>query len=306
MTTPTRLERYQGALLGLATGDALGTTVEFQPRGTFSPVVDMVGGGPFGLNPGEWTDDTSMALCLAASLIHANGCDVRDQMNRYCNWYRVGYMSSTGECFDIGITTRESLNRYLESGNPFAGDPDPQSAGNGALMRLAPIPMFFAESEQDTWRYAAESTRTTHGAEDAIGCSQLFALQLRTALSGASKSEILGTRPLEHVSTKVQTLALGEYRNKSREQIRGTGYCVQSLEAALWAFDQTTSYKEAVLLAVNLGDDADTTAAICGQLAGAFYGLQDIEESWREKLTMRDEMLAMAERLLLLSKRGVS
>lgn len=305
MRTPTRLERYQGALLGLATGDALGTTVEFQPRGTFPPVMDMVGGGPFKLNPGEWTDDTSMALCLAASLIHTKGCDVRDQMNRYCNWYRVGYMSSTGECFDIGSTTREALNRYLESGDPFAGDPDPQTAGNGALMRLAPIPMFFADSERDTWRYAAESTRTTHGAEDAIGCSQLFALQVRAALSGAGKIDILRTRPLAHVSAKVQTLALGEYRNKAREQIRGTGYCVHSLEAALWAFDQTSSYKEAVLLAANLGDDADTTAAICGQLAGAYYGVQEIDESWRDKLTMRDEMLAMAEKLLLLSKRAV-
>jgi len=261
----------------------------------------MVGGGPFELQPGQWTDDTSMALCLAASLIHVKGFDARDQMNRYCNWFRVGYMSSTGECFDIGLTVRDALNRYLESGDAYAGDPNPRTAGNGALMRLAPIAMFFVESERDTWRYAGESTRTTHGAEETIGCSQLFALQLRAALQGACKEDVLNVQPLAPVAAKVQTLAEGGYRKKSRDQIQGTGYCIQSLEAALWAFNQASNYNEAVLIAANLGDDADTTAAICGQLAGAFYGIHGIKQTWLDKLVMRDEMLEMANELLAIS-----
>lgn len=300
------LNRYQGALLGLAAGDAVGTAVEFSPRGSFEPVTDMIGGGPFHLKPGEWTDDTSMALCLAASLIHVEGFDPRDQMNRYCNWRNVGYLSSTGECFDIGITVSTALNSYLASGEPFAGTPDPHTAGNGALMRLAPIPMFYCADERETWRYAGESTRTTHGSQEAIECSRLFALQLRAALSGASKVDILDVKPFEPLSAKVRAIAAGEYRAKPRDLIRGTGYCVDSLEAALWCFVQTSSFKDAILLATNLGDDADTTAAICGQLAGAFYGVQGIPQTWRDKLTMVSDMTEMADKLLKLSEtRGV-
>ncbi|HEY9659275.1 MAG TPA: ADP-ribosylglycohydrolase family protein, partial [Allocoleopsis sp.] len=132
-------ERFRGCLLGLAAGDAVGTTVEFQRRGSFSPVTDMVGGGPFRLQPGQWTDDTSMALCLATSLVEVGAFDAIDQMNRYCNWYQNGYLSSTGDCFDIGNTVRQALHQYKTSGNPFSGSTHANSAGNGCLMRLAPI-----------------------------------------------------------------------------------------------------------------------------------------------------------------------
>ncbi|SFP32077.1 ADP-ribosyl-[dinitrogen reductase] hydrolase [Variovorax sp. OK605] len=297
----TGADRYRGCLLGLACGDAVGTTVEFRPRGSFAPVTGMQGGGPFGLIAGEWTDDTSMALCLAASLLHCKGFDAVDQMNRYCNWRSVGYMSSTGNCFDIGLTVSGALTRYLASGDPFAGDPDPRTAGNGALMRLAPVPMFYAASAQATWQQAGESTRTTHGALEAIGCSQLFALQLRAALHGEGKAAILSTAPLAPLSDKVAALARGDYAAKPVAQIKGSGYCVESLEAALWCFAHTGSFEEAVLAATNLGDDADTTAAICGQLAGAFYGADAIPRDWRDKLVMRGDIEQMADQLLALA-----
>ncbi|MGJ7555008.1 ADP-ribosylglycohydrolase family protein [Variovorax sp. RB3P1] len=297
----TRIERYRGCLLGLACGDAVGTTVEFRTRGSFEPVTDMAGGGPFGLVPGEWTDDTSMALCLAASLIHCEGFNAVDQMNRYCNWRSVGYMSSTGNCFDIGLTVSGALTRYLASGDPFAGDPDPRAAGNGALMRLAPVPMFWAASAEATWQQAGESTRTTHGALEAIECSRLFALQLRAALQGEGKAAILATAPPAPLSEKVAALARGDYASKPREDIKGSGYCVESLEAALWCFAHTQSFEEAVLAATNLGDDADTTAAICGQLAGAFYGVQGIPANWLDKLVMREEIAQMADQLFALA-----
>ncbi len=294
-------ERYRGCLLGLACGDAVGTTVEFRARGSFAPVTGMQGGGPFGLIPGEWTDDTSMALCLAASLLHCKGFDAVDQMNRYCNWRSVGYMSSTGNCFDIGLTVSGALTRYLASGDPFAGDPDPRTAGNGALMRLAPVPMFYAASAQAVWKQAGESTRTTHGAQEAIECSQLFALQLRSALRSEGKEAILSTTPLTPLSDKVMALARGDYASKPIERIKGSGYCVESLEAALWCFARTQSFEEAVLAAANLGDDADTTAAICGQLAGAFYGAGSIPADWLRPLVMREEIEQMADQLLALA-----
>jgi ADP-ribosyl-[dinitrogen reductase] hydrolase len=295
--------RYQGCLLGLACGDAVGTTVEFRSRGSFVPVTGMHGGGPFGLEPGEWTDDTSMALCLAASLIHCQGFDAIDQMNRYCNWRNVGYMSSNGRCFDIGGTVSAALTRYLASGDPFAGDPSPRTAGNGALMRLAPVPMFFAASAEATWQQAGKSTRTTHGAQEAIECSQLFALQLRAALQGERKAAILATAPLAPLSEKVAALARGDYASKPIERIKGSGYCVESLEAALWCFVHTESFEQAVLAAANLGDDADTTAAICGQIAGAFYGVDGIPAGWLHQLVMRKDITQMANDLLTLAQR---
>lgn len=294
----TAQERWRGALAGLACGDALGTTVEFAARGTFAEVTDMTGGGPFGLQPGQWTDDTSMALCLAHSLLYRKEFDAVDQMNRYCNWYQYGYLSSTGECFDIGNATAGALRRYLADGNPFAGSPDPASAGNGALMRLAPVPMFYAADAAAVWRLAGESTRTTHGAAEAIDCSRLFALQLRAALLGRSKQEVLAPACPEPLSAKVAALAAGTYLDKPVGAIRGSGYAVESLEAALWCFAHTESYSAAVLRAVNLGDDADTTAAICGQLAGAYYGIGQIPAHWVARLALRDDILLLADRLL--------
>lgn len=296
MTLPL-IERFRGALLGLACGDAVGTTVEFKPRGSFAPVTGMTGGGPFALQPGEWTDDTSMALCLAASLVHCGGFDPVDQMNRYCNWREVGYMSSNGRCFDIGITVAQALDRYLASGDPFAGDVDPRTAGNGALMRLAPIVLFFAGSATDVLRYSGESTRTTHATQEAIECSRLFGLQLQRALAGASKAEIFSTRVPEALSAKVDAIARGAFLGKKADQIRGTGYCVDSLEAALWCFATTDSFEAAILQAANLGDDADTTAAICGQMAGAFYGVNGIPAGWRAALVMREDIETVADQL---------
>ena len=298
------LSRFEGCLLGLACGDAVGTTVEFSPRGSFSPVLEMVGGGPFDLEPGQWTDDTSMALCLASSLVYKGGFDAIDQMNRYCNWRSVGYLSSNGWCFDIGNTVAAALDRYLVRGDPFAGDPNPRSAGNGALMRLAPIPMFYCASAADTARYAADSTRTTHGAQEAIECSRVFGLVLRNALLGAAKHELLAIETSEPLTEKVAGVVAGDFKSKKSQDVNGSGYCVESLEAALWAFYSTDNFEQAILAAVNLGDDADTTAAICGQLAGAYYGVGAIPAGWLGKLAMCDDIKQLAGQLHICAGRS--
>ncbi|MEO7494455.1 MAG: ADP-ribosylglycohydrolase family protein [Massilia sp.] len=292
-------DRYRGCLLGLACGDAVGTTVEFLPRGTFARMTDMCGGGPFELRAGDWTDDTSMALCLAHSLVFCKGFNPTDQMNRYCNWYNYGYMSSTGECFDIGATVATALRRYLDTKDPFAGSTDPHTAGNGALMRLAPIAMFYAGDLLQLFRFAGESTRTTHGAQETIECSRLFALQLQAALDGANKDEILRVAYPEPLSGNVASIARGDFSSKSESDIKGSGYCVASLEAALWCFHLTDSFESAILKAANLGDDADTTAAICGQIAGAYYGVAGIPPHWVAQ-PMREEIVGLADSLLAL------
>ncbi|NQT51397.1 ADP-ribosylglycohydrolase family protein, partial [bacterium] len=153
---PGLADRTRGALLGLAAGDALGTTLEFEHPGTFEPIDDMIGGGPFHLKPGEWTDDTSMALCLAASLVEKQGFDPLDQMHRYCRWWREGYLSSTGRCFDIGNTVSSALATFERTGDPWAGPTHPRSAGNGSLMRLAPVPLAFATNPAQAIQMAGD------------------------------------------------------------------------------------------------------------------------------------------------------
>ncbi len=285
----------QGALIGLAVGDAVGTTLEFQAPGTFEPITDMVGGGPFRLPVGAWTDDMAMALCLAESLIHRQEFDPADQMRRYVNWMRHGYMSSTGECFDIGNTVASALNRFLESGEPFSGSTDPYSAGNGSLMRLAPIPMFFRGHPEEAIRLAGESSRTTHGAQAAVDACRYYAGLLIGAMEGASKSELLGPgyRPggqwaEGELDSSIWEVAAGSFREKEPPEIVGSGYVVKSLEAALWAFDRSDDFRSGCLLAANLGNDADTTAAIYGQLAGAYYGVEGIPTNWVDRMVMRD------------------
>src|SRR3954447_4980563 len=269
----TRRDRFRGALVGLAVGDAVGTTVEFKPPGTFEPVRDMVGGGPFGLPAGAWTDDTSMALCLAESLLETRTFDPVDQLERYVRWYRHGHWSSTGSCFDIGNATRAALERFERTREPFPGDAAPDAAGNGPLMKLAPVVLAYAGAPEDAVRYAGLSARTTHGSREAVAACEAFARLLLDALHG-------------------RTPALSW-----REPVRGTGYIVESLNAAQWAVDTTSSFEGAILAAVNLGDDADTTAAIAGQLAGALYGLEGIPGHWRERVFLADEIIALADRL---------
>jgi len=229
----TTQDRFRGCLLGLAAGDAVGTAVEFMPRGSFEPVTDMLGGGPFRLKPGQWTDDTSMALCLAESLIGKQGFDARDQMERYVRWYRDGYLSCTGKCFDIGNATSDALLRFERTGEPIAGSTDPRSAGNGSLMRLAPVPMFCYPDAEKAVHYAGESSRTTHGAAECIDACKLYAYMLVKALDGKSKDEILlnGGARTPDLCPKIKAIAAGEYRNKPESQIQGSGYVVESLEA---------------------------------------------------------------------------
>ncbi len=283
-----RNDRIAGCLIGLACGDAVGATLEFQDRGTFEPISDMIGGGPFNLRPGEWTDDTSMALCLASSLIGHRGFNAHDQMLRYVQWYQTGYMSSTGRCFDIGGTVLGALRSFGLSGEPYSGPIDEFSAGNGSIMRLGPIPMFYSDWA-DAIYYSGESSRTTHGAKECIAACQLLGSMLHKAINGQPKEEILFGKHFPQGSDyklpmKINAIANGDYTMKDRDSIRGSGYVVQSLEAALWCFYSTGSYKAAILEAANLGDDADTTGAICGQIAGAYYGRRGIPELWQKRL----------------------
>jgi ADP-ribosylglycohydrolase len=269
----------------------------------------MAGGGPFNLKPGQWTDDTAMALCLAASLVERRGFDPVDQMERYRRWYREGYLSSTGRCFDIGNTVRAALERFERTHEPYCGSPDPFSAGNGSLMRLAPVPLFYARDLRQAVAKAGDSSRTTHGAVEAVDACRYLAALIAGAVNGASKEELLsgcyepvpGLWREAPLAPKIAAVAAGSYKKNNPPAIRGTGYVVDCLEAALWAFYHGSTFQEGALLAVNLGDDADTTGAVYGQLAGVYYGEEGIPAEWREKLAMREFIAKLAEAIFALA-----
>lgn len=296
--------RYRGALLGLAAGDALGTTVEFKQPGTFTLLTTIVGGGPFNLKPGEWTDDTSMALCLAESLVVKRGFDQRDQMERYVEWRDHGHYSVKGYCFDCGVTVGAALGRYKATGNPVAGSTLPNTAGNGSLMRLAPVPLAYARHPVVLEDRCDASSVTTHGAYTCVSACRFYGSLIAAAVNGATKDQLLATPILEYQRTlhgEVADVAAGSYKDYGPPAIKGTGYVVDSLEAALWAFHNSNTFREGALLAANLGQDADTTAAVYGQLAGAYYGISGIPRSWRQKIAMRGTIIGLADGLYALA-----
>ncbi|ESQ76430.1 ADP-ribosylglycohydrolase family protein [Asticcacaulis sp. AC402] len=294
--TNTLKDKAIGALVGLAAGDAVGTTVEFRTRDSFDPVTDMVGGGPFHLSPGQWTDDTSMALCLADSLLFADEFDARDLMERFCQWHLDGRNASNGTCFDIGIATRMALQDYLDSGNPWAGDPAIRSSGNGSLMRVSPVAIRWHDQPDEAAKRAREQSCTTHASPLCLEACDVFSRMLCAAMHGADKAEIVSKiSGLSHANFARFTQP--DWIEKRRDEIKSSGYVVDTLEAALWAFWHSETFEEAVLLAANLGDDADTVAAVTGQIAGAYWGYNAIPAGWRAKLTWEADICRRAEAL---------
>ncbi|HPT25014.1 MAG TPA: ADP-ribosylglycohydrolase family protein [Bryobacteraceae bacterium] len=301
--------RYAGSLLGLACGDALGTTLEFASPGSYQPILDNQGDGPFQLPAGYWTDDTSMAMCLGESLLECGGFDAADQMNRYVRWWKEGYWSSAGRCFDIGNVTRAAIESYIRTGEPVSPLKDPRLAGNGSLMRLAPAVLYFRVDKAEAIRMAGESSRTTHAAQACVDSCRYLASLILGALEGVDKVELCepmfspaghkwGRGPLH---PEVEAVAQGSFRREQPPHIQASGYVVRSLEAALWAFFHGGDFEEGALKAVNLGGDADTIGAIYGQLAGAYYGEEAIPERWRRHLHRGGEIRAMGRRLLAAS-----
>ncbi len=278
--TSLSLDQAKGMLLGLAVGDALGTTLEFSTRDSGAPVTDIIGGGPFNLEAGVWTDDTSMALCLGESLLYCKGWKADDCARRFVLWRNEGYMSPTGKCFDIGNTVNTALDRFLRDGDPYAGSNDPATASNGGIMRLAPAVIAHHRDAMAAVDISVLQSQITHAADE---CDD-FAFALSAFLHSGNLGDALHR-------LDAQT---------PREQVKSSGYVRDSYEAAFWAFENTGSFRDCILLAANLADDSDTVAAIAGQIAGRVYGLDGIPTEWLDKLAWREKIETMAESLFAL------
>ncbi|MBL6082389.1 ADP-ribosylglycohydrolase family protein [Belnapia sp. T18] len=277
----TLADRALGTLVGLAVGDAVGTTLEFCLRDSYPLLTDMVGGGPFRMPPGGWTDDTAMALGLADSLVELGRFDGADAMRRWLRWMGQGAYSHTGSCFDIGNQTAVALRRFQRDGSL---PPPTDAAGNGAIMRLAPVVLFALREPPERRRVvavdlAARQARLTHNSDEAAATAEAMAGLLHDLLHGAGPE------------------ALGEVA-AARNLVRSGGYVLETWNAARWAVATTGSFREAVLAAANLGEDADTTAAVAGQMAGAMYGYAGIPSMGRERLLWHKEIEAAGWNLI--------
>ena len=304
--------RCRGLLLGLAMGDAIGQAARGQRPGTVATSAELVGGGPFGLPAGAWTDKTAMALCLAESLVARNGVDAADQLRRYQQWQKEGRWTSTGRCVGISPATTRALATAQWTGNPFAGSHDPARADAEPLARIGPAVAFGLANPREAVESAVSCARITHQAPLTLDAVRYFAGLLAGALAGASKEVLLaphfspvpGLWDSTTLKKRVQDVAAGSWRrSKPRAIVIGEHAAAGALEAALWAFERGNSPGECLGVAASLGGDADITAAIVGQLAGAHYGATALPKAWRAMLARGDEIEAMADALFQAGQR---
>jgi ADP-ribosyl-[dinitrogen reductase] hydrolase len=290
----TTKDRLLGSFLGLAIGDAVGTTVEFRQRDTFEPVTDMVGKGPFNLPVGYFTDDTSMALCLAESLIEHPELDRNDLLSRFSKWYREGVNSPTGRCFDIGGTTSSAIINWEKSGSVL-NNTDSRDAGNGSIMRLAPAVIKYHNDRDKAIATAIMQGETTHGSVEACDSCDLLARVLLTAFVTDDKNAVLNIDSQDHWADSVKNILTT--LDVTRDEVKSSGYVIHTLHAALWCFKNTDNFRDAILLATNLGEDADTVAAVTGQIAGAFYGMSGIPIVWLDRLYQTERFIELVDKL---------
>lgn len=303
-------ERFSGALLGLATGDALAAATQYRKPGSFTPVGDLLGGGPFDLPRGAWSDDTAMALCVADSFLERGGFDPLDQVERFMRWQQDGYLSATGQCVGITAGVTRALGAARWRRQRFAGSHDPAQLDPEPLTRMAPALMFHFADPAQAIDVAVELARTTCQAPLVLEACRVFATALHAALGGRDKALVLhGVRQLGQggsLRPEVAQIAAGGYRDALGAPAPAQSSALDVLAAALAIFESTATLREALLACANRGRDADVLAAACGQLAGAHYGAAAIPAGWRNSLYGKDLITDFADRLLAGAMEGLA
>lgn len=291
-------DRFLGALIGLAVGDALAAATQFRKVGTFTPVGDLLGGGPFDLPRGAWSDDTSMALCLAESLLEANSFDPRDQVERYRRWQQQGHLSATGQCLGITAGTAKALAQAQWRRQLFSGSHDPNQLDPEVLSRVAPAVLFYFSNPADAVTFASEQARTTCQAPGALEACKLLAAWLVASLAGEPKSAVLASPAALLDVTGLRSGAASIAAAAGTGAHPQAGNVLEALDAAVWAFRSTDNFRDGALRCANLGANSDVVAAVYGQLAGAHYGIGAIPATWRTSLVGKELIEGFADRLL--------
>ncbi|WP_054251799.1 ADP-ribosylglycohydrolase family protein [Neofamilia massiliensis] len=272
------MKTLRDGLYGLAVGDALGVPVEFYERGTYK-VTKMEGYGSWDQPPGTFSDDTSMTLATAYAIKEKKSIDLEAIMENFVDWLKDGKFTPDNNCFDVGRTTAKAIETYIETGSlEKSSQVDQRSNGNGSLMRILPL-IFTDANDEDIAKVSA----LTHGHEISIEGCLIYVYIGREILKGRKLKDILKNLKVSETYERLKILDQLEEKD-----IKSTGYVVYSLEASLWCLLKSSSYEEAVLKAVNLGDDTDTIGAISGGLAGLIYGYESIPKNWIDTLRAKD------------------
>lgn len=299
-------------LFGVAFGDAIGVPVEFRSRSELlaNPVTGIRGWGSHAQPEGTWSDDSSLTFCLAEML--CTGYDLGDLARRFVNWKEMNYWTPHGEVFDIGIATSTAIDRLASGVEPvLAGGVDEGSNGNGSLMRILPLILYIrGKPIEERWMRVREVSSLTHRhTRSVITCFIYleFALEL---LSGKLKEDAYRVArqrtkdfllEREYWDEREMHVFLGvlsgEILERDETQVNSSGYVIHTLEAAIWCFMNTNNYEDAILKAVNLGQDTDTTGAVTGGLAAVAYGWDSIPCDWLQTLAKRKDIEALAARL---------
>jgi len=304
------LEKVKALLLGLAVGDSLGVPVEFYDREDLkrNPVTGMQGYGTHDQPEGTFSDDSSLTFCLVEAL--TDGFDLNTIGKNFVKWYTQGYWTAHGEVFDVGNATRHAIYRLKDGINPLlAGGREAKDNGNGSLMRISPL-VFYLKDKDVSERYelTKQVSAITHGHIRSIISCFYYIEFARLLLAGKDKFEAY--RELQSIvpsflySLNVDSTEISLFDRLFKEniselpesKIESSGYVIHTLEASIWGVLKTNSYKDAVLLVVNLGDDSDTSGAVTGSLAALLYGLNNIPEEWLSKLARRNDIENLAER----------
>ena len=292
--------KVKDGIVGLIVGDALGVPVEFSERWEriMDPVTDMREHGTYDQPKGTWSDDSSMTIATMASIANKNGIDYDDIMNEFLNWfYNSEYTNSESGTFDIGNTTSSALYNY-RNGKPAmeSGGRGIRDNGNGSLMRILPM-AFIKDIDYET---IENMSALTHAHEiSRIACVlyiEIAQSMLRQDLEIGEHVRLACDKIKEHYNGSESLQNFERIFSNDLEEVRGRGFVVGSLECVIHCLLNTSSYEEAVLMAVNFGEDTDTTAAICGGLAGIYYGYDAIPIDWIESINMIDDVLSLCER----------
>jgi len=294
-----RKNKIRSLLLGSAIGDAVGVPYEFLRRHTFK-CSDMVGYGTHNQPVGTWSDDTSMLLCLAEQI--AEGFDLQKLADKFCDWYSKGYMTATGEVFDIGISTQRAIQNIRHRVEPvLCGGTGERDNGNGSLMRIAPL-VFLTVSQSDCSRkyeLVKNVSSITHAHNISVFSCYVFITYLELLLSGKDKREsyIELCNLFSEYSHHFKNILDGKLFERQEHEIESDGFVLNTLQSALWCFLTTDNYKDAILKAVNLGSDTDTTACVTGAMAGMYYGEENIPKEWLDKIAQKNMIISIAERM---------
>jgi ADP-ribosylglycohydrolase len=291
----TLRDRFLGAMVGLAVGDALAAATQLRRVGSFTSVGDLLGGGPYDLPRGAWSDDTAMALCLADSLLACGSSDPADQLQRYLRWKSEGYLAATGQCVGITASTAQALARAQWRSRSFAGSHDPARTEPEPLSRVAPAVLHGFGDVGMVTASVLDAMRVTNQSPRVLDCARLQAAMLQSALHGETRTRVLSPDARYFAKPALRPDLLGAA--DERRQPSGAD-APAALAAARSALAGTTSFRDGALRAVNLGGNSDVIGAIYGQLAGAFYGINGIPQAWRAALVQRLQIEAFADKLL--------